>query len=69
MVPIVSPGSNKVMCTQCKGEVSVNKAFKLQQHTEYVVNNLLNLQRNMVELNFLLKSADRRTVKEITFTS
>jgi hypothetical protein len=50
------------MCTQCKDEVSVNKAFELQQHTEYVVNNSLNLQRDMVELNFLLKSADRRTV-------
>jgi len=57
------------MCTQCKGEVNVNKAFELQQHTEYVVNNLLNLQRNMVELSILLKSAGRRTVKEITFKS
>jgi hypothetical protein len=68
-VPIISSGSNKVMCTQCTGEVSVNKAFKLQQHTEYMVNNLLNLQKDMVELNFLLKSADRRTVKEIIVTS
>jgi hypothetical protein len=68
-VPIVSSGNKKVMCTQCKGKVSVSKAFELQQHTEYVVNNLLNLQRDTVELNFLLKSANRRTVKKIIFTS
>jgi hypothetical protein len=49
------------MCTQCRGELSVNEAFKfLQQYSENVMtDNLLSLQRVMVELNFLLKSAKR----------
>jgi hypothetical protein len=48
------------MCTQCRGEVIVNEVFELLKHnSENVTNdNLLNLQRDMVELNFLLKSAN-----------
>jgi hypothetical protein len=67
----VSPGSKKVICKQCRGELSVNEAFEfLQQYTENVMtDNLLSLQRDMVELNFLLKSGDRRTAKEIIVTS
>jgi hypothetical protein len=57
-VPIwrtVSFGSKKVMCTQCRGELSVNEAFEFLRYSENVTtDNLLSLQRDMVELNFLL---------------
>lgn len=52
------------MCTQCRGELSVNEAFEfLQQYSENVMtDNVLSLQRDGVELNFLLKSAKRRSM-------
>jgi hypothetical protein len=52
------------MCTQCRGELSVNVAFEfLQQYSENVmVDNLLSLQRDLVELNFPVKSTKRRSV-------
>jgi hypothetical protein len=58
----VPSGSEKVMCNKCKGEVSVNRALELlqQQSVHVVSDNLFNLQRDMIELNFLLKSAERR---------
>jgi len=67
----VSSGSKKVMCTQCGDELSVNEAFKfIQQYSENVTtDNLLSLQRDMVELNFLLKSAKRRSVGSMAATT
>jgi hypothetical protein len=60
-VTIVSCVSKQVMFTQCKGEVIVNEVFELLKHnSENVMNdNMLNLQKDMFELNFLLKSANR----------
>lgn len=55
-VMIISSWCKKVMFTQRRGEVNVYKAFELlQQISENVItDNLLNIQRDMVELNSLL---------------
>jgi len=59
----VSSGSKKVMCTQCRDELSVNEAFEFLRYSENVTtDNFLSLQRDIVELNFLLKSAKRRSM-------
>jgi hypothetical protein len=51
------------MCTQCRDELSVNEAFEFLRYSENVTtDNLLSLQRDIVELNFLLKSAKRRSM-------
>ena len=64
---IISSGCKKVMCTQSRGEMSVYKSFELlQQNSENVItDNLLSLQRDMVQLNSLLKPPMRRSVKEL----
>jgi hypothetical protein len=65
--PIVQSKTDKFICVQCKGDTSVQKAFEAthMQSDNIVHNNFLDLQRDLMELNHLLKSVVRRSVKGV----
>jgi hypothetical protein len=60
-------GSEIVICAQCKGEINEIKQGDLFSKESNVKNNndLQNLQQDMKELRDLLKTAIRRSLKEV----
>jgi hypothetical protein len=64
---IVQSSVDKLICVKCKGEIGIQKAQRtIHAQTDDKVNNsILDLQRDLIELDQLGRSAVRRSVKEI----
>jgi len=60
--------TRKLMCFQCKGDMSLERAFEINHQSSErrgITEELEDLQRDMVELNQVLSSVKRCTVKVV----
>jgi hypothetical protein len=66
---IVQSRLDKLICVKSKGEVGIQKASRtIHTQSDKVNNSLHDLQRDLIELDQLGKSAVWRSVKEIYIT-